>query len=322
LKQGLLIGLNNRMESAIVQYTKDVVISHPTPLDLIGKGAFGKVYKYHNDLDDVTYAVKKILLTQECANNTLKEVRVLANLNHPNIVRYFHSWLEAMRISECNLIEQEEESDQEDENEVIRVNGNQYYMCIRMEYCESNLTKYLEASDRSKIGDFRNQIITGVSYLHSKGIIHRDLKPDNILIYQQNIIKITDFGLAKTFTSGQLKKISSFNTTFAGTMLYASPEQYEGKPYGTDTDIYSLGILFFEMQQIFKTNMERIQEIQKLRLNLSSLSIQHEPIILSMISEPESRPDITQVQEYFYQEHNYLMWCRDIVWMIVMNAIS
>jgi hypothetical protein len=41
-----------------------------------------------------------------------------------------------------------------------------------------------------------------------------------------------------------------------------------------------------------------------------------------MISEPESRPDITQVQEYFYQEHNYLMWCRDIVWMIVMNAIS
>ena len=119
MKQGLLIGLNNRMESAIVQYTKDVVLSHPTPLDLIGKGAFGKVYKYHNELDDVTYAVKKILLTQECANNTLKEVRVLANLNHPNIVRYFHSWLEAMRISECNLIEQEEESDQEDSKAML-----------------------------------------------------------------------------------------------------------------------------------------------------------------------------------------------------------
>lgn len=309
------------MESAIVQYTKDVVISHPTPLDLIGKGAFGKVYKYYNELDDVTYAVKKILLTQECANNTLKEVRVLANLNHPNIVRYFHSWLEAMRISECNLIDGED-SDQEDENEVIRVNGNQYYMCIRMEYCESNLTSYLEGSDRSKMVDFRNQIITGVDYLHSKGIIHRDLKPDNILIYQRDKIKITDFGLAKTLTSGSLEKISSFNTTFAGTMLYASPEQYEGKPYGTETDIYSLGILFFEIQQIFKTRMERIQEIQKLRLSLSSLSFQHKSIILTMISQPEARPTISQVQEYFYQEHNYTLWCRDIIWMVVLNSIS
>jgi serine/threonine protein kinase len=105
-------------------------------------------------------------------------------------------------------------------------------------------------------------------------------------------------------------------------MLYASPEQYEGKPYGTETDIYSLGILFFEMQQIFKTSMERIQEIQKLRLNLSSLSIQHEPIIFSMISEPESRPDILQVQDFYYQEHNYSLWCRDIVWMIVLNLLS
>lgn len=159
-------------------------------------------------------------------------------------------------------------------------------------------------------------------YLHSKGIIHRDLKPDNILIYQQNNIKITDFGLAKTLTSGTLKKISSFNTTFAGTMLYASPEQFEGKPYGTETDIYSLGILFFEMQQIFKTSMERIQEIQKLRLSLSSLSFKNQEMINSMISHPEARPNISQVQEYFYQEHNYSLWCRDIVWMIVLNTIS
>ena len=305
------------MELSVVQYTKDVIVTKPIHLDLIGKGAFGKVYKHYNELDDNTYAVKKILLTQEYANHALQEVRVLATLNHPNIVRYFHSWLEALRTSDVNLLKVNEE-DSDEEKEVIRLNGNQYYMCIRMEYCEKSLAKYLQGMDRSKNDLFRSQIIMGVSYLHSKGMIHRDLKPDNILI-SNNTIKISDFGLVKTIQLKSMKNISILNTTYAGTYLYASPEQYKGQPYGLETDIYSLGTIFFEMEHLFSTDMERIQEIQNFH-NGYSKPFSHAKIITKMCSE--IRPTIDQVQDYFITKNNdSTVVCRDIVWEIVFKSI-
>ena len=300
----------------MVEYTKDVIVTKPIVLDLIGKGAFGKVYKHYNELDDNTYAVKKILLTQEYANHALKEVRILATLNHPNIVRYFHSWLEALRTSDVNLLKEVEEDQDEDlDSEIIRMNGNQYYMCIRMEYCESNLTNYLQRQDRSKNESYRLQLIQGLSYLHSKGMIHRDLKPDNILI-SQDIIKITDFGLVKTMEHNVIKNISMLNTTYAGTYLYASPEQYQGKPYGLETDIYSLGTIFFEMAHVFLTDMERIQSIQKFHQGLENKKFTHQEIITKMCSDV--RPTILEVQDYFLKENNTI---RDLVWEIIFNTL-
>jgi serine/threonine protein kinase len=305
------------MELSVVQYTKDVIVTKPIHLDLIGKGAFGKVYKHYNELDDNTYAVKKILLTQEYANHALKEVRILATLNHPNIVRYFHSWLEALRTSDVNLLKEVEEDQDEDlDSEIIRMNGNQYYMCIRMEYCESNLTNYLQRQDRSKNESYRLQLIQGLSYLHSKGMIHRDLKPDNILI-SQDIIKITDFGLVKTMEHNVIKNISMLNTTYAGTYLYASPEQYQGKPYGLETDIYSLGTIFFEMAHVFLTDMERIQSIQKFHQGLGNKNFTHQDIITKMCSDV--RPTILELQDYFLKENNTI---RDLVWEIIFKAIT
>jgi eukaryotic translation initiation factor 2-alpha kinase 2 len=305
------------MELSVVQYTKDVIVTKPIHLDLIGKGAFGKVYKHYNELDDNTYAVKKILLTQEYANHALKEVRILATLNHPNIVRYFHSWLEALRTSDVNLLKEFEEDQDEDlDSEIIRMNGNQYYMCIRMEYCESNLTNYLQHPDRSKNESYRLQLIRGLAYLHSKGMIHRDLKPDNILI-SQDIIKITDFGLVKTMEHNVIKNISILNTTYAGTYLYASPEQYQGKPYGLETDIYSLGTIFFEMAHVFLTDMERIQSIQKFHQGLGNKNFTHQEIITQMCSDV--RPTIKELEDYFLKENNTI---RDLVWEIVFRALN
>jgi hypothetical protein len=268
-------------------------------------------------LDDNTYAVKKILLTQEYANHALKEVRILATLNHPNIVRYFHSWLEALRTSDVNLLKEVEEDQDEDlDSEIIRMNGNQYYMCIRMEYCESNLTNYLQRQDRSKNESYRLQLIQGLSYLHSKGMIHRDLKPDNILI-SQDIIKITDFGLVKTMEHNVIKNISMLNTTYAGTYLYASPEQYQGKPYGLETDIYSLGTIFFEMAHLFLTDMERIQSIQKFHQGLGNKNFTHQEIITKMCSDV--RPTILELEDYFLKENNTI---RNLVWEIIFKAIT
>jgi len=87
------------------------------------------------------------------------------------------------------------------------------------------------------------QILQGLNYLHkTKKVIHRDIKPSNILLNSAGEVKISDFGV-----SGKLEGTYDCRNTYVGTLTYMSPERFEGKDYGSDTDLWSLGILLYEL---------------------------------------------------------------------------
>lgn len=292
----------------------------------IGKGGFGKVYKYHHEIDHQDYAVKKILLTKESAYNALKEIRILSKLNHPNIVRYFNSWLETSdnKITKKNSfyeLSSSCEDNEEEEDPVLLLNDKIFYICIKMEYCDSTLTKYLQ-SDLQRVhkSTIIRNLIEGLHYLHYKQVIHRDLKPDNILIsFPSFTIKISDFGLAKIIHDPHSALDHVCNTEFTGTLLYASPEQYKGESYGFETDIYSLGIIWYELEHAFTTECERFVKIQQLR---KSGKCSDNLLIEKMINKPKLRPTIFQIYNEILMINNHIVWCRDIVWEIVSRALD
>ncbi|XP_068012468.1 interferon-induced, double-stranded RNA-activated protein kinase isoform X2 [Melanerpes formicivorus] len=193
----------------------------------IGEGGFGMVFKATAKLDKRTYAVKRVLFTDK----VLREVTTLAKLEHENIVRYYDSW----------------EGNDHETHPVLRQKSDKTntYLFIQMEFCEQgSLEDWIEENrQEQKYQQMAQnkflQILKGVNYIHSEGLIHRDLKPQNILISREDKVKIGDFGLVtsmeyETFTENR------------GTKSYMAPEQV-GDRYGTEVDIYALGLIWFEI---------------------------------------------------------------------------
>eukprot|EP01097_Dermamoeba_algensis_P004363 TRINITY_DN2865_c0_g2_i1.p1 TRINITY_DN2865_c0_g2~~TRINITY_DN2865_c0_g2_i1.p1 ORF type:complete len:169 (-),score=22.50 TRINITY_DN2865_c0_g2_i1:1078-1584(-) len=155
-----------------------------------------------------------------------------------------------------------------------------------MQLCNMTLQEWLRNPKRM-VNQLQNlhifkQLVSGLHYVHSKGLIHRDLKPANIFIMSSTTtpfderILIGDFGLAteqlledrlSEFKQKQKVNISSSpeRTSGVGTPLYASPEQIKSASYGAKTDLYSLGIILFELYNPFATLMERSIVLNKLR---------------------------------------------------------
>ena len=151
---------------------------------------------------------------------------------------------------------------------------------IQMELCKNNTLRDAIDKGQLKENDIKwkliSQILEGVEYIHSNSYIHRDLKPGNIFLDENNDVKIGDFGLVQTFDKNKKESNnSSFNSFFfnnnlqyfnfggelmtvgIGTKYYCSPEQEKTKNYDNKTDIYSLGIIIFEMFYKFNSLMER-----------------------------------------------------------------
>lgn len=148
---------------------------------------------------------------------------------------------------------------------------------IQMEYCERHTLRDLIRKANLTEDDswrFVRQITEGLAHIHSHGIIHRDLKPDNIFIDVAGNPKIGDFGLATTSQYHVADKLASMSgatggdmTRSVGTTLYVAPElrSASGTTYNDKVDMYSLGIMFFEMCEPFGTAMERIRSLQEIR---------------------------------------------------------
>ena len=151
------------------------------------------------------------------AQRFLREARAMAKLDHPNIIRIWS-------------VEEEKASH-----------------CIVMEYFPGNDLKHL-IRDRGSFSikdalSYITQIIQGLTYAHSMGIIHRDIKPANILVNQEGKVKITDFGIAAAFNESSL----TLDGSVIGTPEYMAPEQARAEPIGPSTDLYSAGILLYEL---------------------------------------------------------------------------
>lgn len=180
-----------------------------------------------------------------------------------------------------------------------------------MEYCSGkSLSSYLKnrkkAPKRKEMLDMFKQILEGVVYIHSKGIMHRDLKPSNIFLESKSI-KIGDFGLSWLDESviDEEKKRCEYKgenyTSNIGTPLYVSPEQEKSSNYDQKTDVYSLGVIFFEMLNNFSTEHERVMIMNDFRrkkiipAEIMEKFSQESLLMLSMIdNNPKLRPSASE----------------------------
>jgi serine/threonine protein kinase len=271
-------------------------------LDLLGSGAFGNVYKVQHKIDNELYAIKKVFITDDLIElnyDVFQEVKLFAKLSHPNIVRYYSSWvdLDINSILKYNL---ESEIDDLESESVTSINEKCAILFIQMELCDRTLKEYMENEMISDSIEKRiyiwNQILNGIKYLHMNNIIHRDIKPSNIF-FLNNQIKIGDFGLSKNLNTLMLQTEKSVEIGYA---YYRAPEIDSGN-YGSEIDIYALGIILIEMLLDCKTNFEKnilLTKILKTK-SLSSILItnKYNDIILQMINlNPNLRPKIDELK--------------------------
>jgi serine/threonine protein kinase len=186
----------------------------------LGCGSFGRVFLVSHKETKELFALKtiekrKIMVTYGKLDIIYDEINIHSKLLHENIIKVY------------NIFE-----DEESINIIMEYaqNGNLYQL----------IKKEKNGFSEAKAFDYFIQMINAVYYLHSNNIIHRDIKPENILISKDNKLKLCDFGWAKELTLEN-------RSTFCGTMEYMAPEIVGSENYDYSVDIWSLGILLYEL---------------------------------------------------------------------------
>ena len=189
-------------------------------LDHLGTGGMATVWLGYDTILDRQVAIKTFKIDandEDAVKRFNREAKAVTSLSHPNIVSIYDV-----------------------ENE-----GEFYYLIL--EYVEGmTLKDYMIKNPRlpiETIVHIAKQIASGLSHAHQNGIIHRDIKPQNILMNENLTCKITDFGIARAYGETTLTQTNQM----LGTVYYLSPEQARGNVATAQSDIYSLGILIFEM---------------------------------------------------------------------------
>ncbi|MDP1675263.1 MAG: protein kinase [Bacteroidota bacterium] len=193
-------------------------ISHYKIIEKLGEGGMGVVYKAQDTKLDRFVALKflppHLAASEQDKARFIQEAKSAAALNHPNV---------------CSIIDIQEHD------------GN---MFIVMEFVDGQTLQEKKSSLTQKQAiDYGIQIAEGLAAAHEKGIAHRDIKPENIMIRKDGIVQVMDFGLAKLAGSSRLTKMGST----VGTLGYMSPEQVQGLDSDHRSDIFSFGVLLYEM---------------------------------------------------------------------------
>ena len=192
-------------------------------IDELGQGAMGIVYKAKDPLIDRTLAIKTISLNlaidekDEYEARFYQEAKAAGRLSHPNIVTVYD----------------------------VGKSGDVAY--IAMEFLQGRELRDIlnegEPLPISQILDIVIQVALGLSYAHEHGIVHRDVKPSNIMVIRDGQVKITDFGIARMTSS----TVQTQTGVVLGSPKYMSPEQVLGKSIDQRSDIFSLGVMLYEM---------------------------------------------------------------------------
>lgn len=192
-------------------------------IEKIGDGGMAIVYKAKDRLLKRFIAVKilkpEFVQDIKFVENFRKESHAAASLSHPNIVSIYD----------------------------VGQEGNINYIVMELVSGKTlnELIKEEAPMDYRKAADIAKQVAAGLSAAHKKGIVHRDVKPHNILMTEDGIAKITDFGIAKAVTNTTI--VDSGKDNVMGSVHYFSPEQAKGANVDEKSDIYSLGIVLYEM---------------------------------------------------------------------------
>ena len=189
--------------------------------EIIGIGGMAVVYKAFDNQENRIVAIKilkeEFVSNEEFLRRFKNESKAIAMLSHPNIVKVYD-------VSFGDLI--------------------QY---IVMEYIEGiTLKEFIEQQGSLRWKDavhFTIQILKGLQHAHDKGIVHRDVKPQNIMVLADGTIKVTDFGIARFARSDQ----RTITDKAIGSVHYISPEQARGEKTDEKADIYSVGVMLYEM---------------------------------------------------------------------------
>uniref|UniRef100_A0A7M4E884 Serine/threonine-protein kinase Nek10 n=1 Tax=Crocodylus porosus TaxID=8502 RepID=A0A7M4E884_CROPO len=258
-------------------------------LDHLGSGAFGSVYKVRKHSGQNLLAMKEVNLhnpafgkdkkdRESSVKNIVSELTIIREqLYHPNVVRYYRTFLENDRLY------------------------------IVMELIEGvplgehfhSLKEKQQQFTEERIWNIFIQLCLALRYLHKeKRIVHRDLTPNNIMLGDKDKVTITDFGLAKQ------KQENSKLTSVVGTILYSCPEVVKSEPYGEKADVWAAGCILYQMATLnppfYSTNM--------LSLATKIVGAMYEPVPEGVYSEKvsvtikrcltpdaETRPDIVEV---------------------------
>ena len=247
-------------------------------IKLLGEGSFGKAYLVECIRDSSKCVVKQLDLSnmsEDEKRETVKEAKILELFKHPNIIKF---------------------------REVYKTKKGK--LCIVMEYAEGgDLQKKIkdqnnELFSENQILDWFTQVCLALKHVHDRKIIHRDLKSPNIFLTKENTVKLGDFGIARVLSHTKEKA-----KTVVGTPYYLSPEIIEGRDYTFKTDLWSLGVILYEMCALsppFKANNLNFLALKIVKGNYSPIpaifSTDIREIIAKLLNvDPNKRPSVHEI---------------------------
>ena len=209
-------------------------VAHYTIIGKLGEGGMGVVYKARDERLNRLVALKALppekVADPERKQRFTREARAASALNHPNIIHIY---------------------------DIFSADGSDF---IAMEYVSGRMLSQVIGRKGLRLGEalgYSVQIADALAKAHSAGIVHRDLKPSNIMVNEDGVVKVLDFGLAKltepatpeesAATTVTAEKPLTESGAIVGTVAYMSPEQAQGKPVDARSDIFSFGSVLYEM---------------------------------------------------------------------------